>query len=147
MSKKNKKQKPHEENHSIKPIVFVGAAFLVILSLIGVGIWFGTRSTTTQVTDSNSLSTEDGKQVVNITAKNGYNPNFVVAKANQETILKMTTKNSYDCSSVFYIKALNISKTLPASGNTVINIPPQSSGTILQGVCSMGMYQFKIKFI
>jgi plastocyanin domain-containing protein len=43
------------------------------------------------------------------------------------------------------IPSLNISKSLPASGLTDIELPNSNAGT-LQGTCGMGMYRFEIDF-
>ena len=97
--------------------------------------------------DSNSaLTIEDKNQIITITASGGYFPNLVNAKANTPTKLKVVTKNTYDCSLALYIPDLDYSKTLPTTGITEVNIPPQPAGKKLKGMCSMGMYRFNINF-
>jgi plastocyanin domain-containing protein len=91
--------------------------------------------------------TGEQTQIVEMTAKGGYSPGVVVAKAGIKTILRMTTKATYDCSSAISISALNYRKNLPASGVTDIEIPPQAAGTEILGTCAMGMYSFTLKFI
>ena len=87
----------------------------------------------------------DGKQIIEIRAKGGYSPVHSVAKAGVPTILRVDTNGTFDCSSSIRIPNLNISRNLPMSGTTDIDIGAQSVGT-LQGTCGMGMYPFDIKF-
>lgn len=100
----------------------------------------GPDSTVSAVTDSN------GKQIVSIKAKGGYYPQVVTAKANTPTVLKVTTNATFDCSSALVIPSLGYRKSLPPSGDTLIDIPAQAAGTKLQGLCAMGMYNFAIQF-
>jgi hypothetical protein len=62
------------------------------------------------------------------------------------TLLKINTNGTFDCSSALSIPSLNYQKYLPATGETLIEVPPQESGTTLQGTCAMGMYNFSVKF-
>ncbi|MEI6222703.1 MAG: cupredoxin domain-containing protein [bacterium] len=87
-----------------------------------------------------------GKQIIPISVKGGYTPSSNTAKANTPSILRMTTKNTYDCSLALVIPALGVQKMLPRSGDTDIVVPPQQPGTVLNGSCSMGMYNFSVKF-
>jgi plastocyanin domain-containing protein len=89
----------------------------------------------------------EGKQVINLTAKGGYSPAVITAKAGQETVLVVATKNTFDCSSAFVIPELKIQKNLPATGNTQFNLGTFEAGKEINGSCSMGMYNFKIKFV
>lgn len=93
----------------------------------------------------NNVSQKDGKQIIEITAKGGYSPKKSIAKAGVPTVLKFKTKGTYDCSSALTIPSLNISKNLPGSGETEIEIGSQGVGK-LAGTCSMGMYSFEIDF-
>lgn len=88
----------------------------------------------------------DGKQLISITAKAGFTPNAFEVAADKSTILRVSTKNTFDCTSTISIPALGINKTLPFSGVTDIELPPQTMGSTLTGTCSMGMYSFSIKY-
>ncbi len=88
----------------------------------------------------------DEKQVITINAKGGYSPQVTHAKADTPTIIKVVTNGTFDCSSALSIPSLQYQKNLPATGETLIDVPAQSMGTTLQGVCSMGMYNFSILF-
>lgn len=95
---------------------------------------------------SGNVSTEDQKQIIEITAKGGYSPTATIAKAGVPTILRMKTNGTYDCSSTLRIKSLNYNTNLPATGTTDIEVPAQEPGTTIAGLCSMGMYHFSITF-
>ena len=88
----------------------------------------------------------DGKQIITINAKGGYSPKLTTAKAVMPTVINMKTQGTFDCSSALTIPSLGISKNLPPTGETLIDVPPQNAGTTLQGHCSMGMYNFAINF-
>ena len=76
----------------------------------------------------------------------GYSPNQLKAPADQPIQLVLTTKNTQSCSRAFMIPSLNLQKVLPATGETVMNIPAQKAGSTLRFTCSMGMYTGSIKF-
>jgi Cu+-exporting ATPase len=91
---------------------------------------------------------QDGDtQIVSVTAKGGYSPRIIQAKAGQKTVLKMLTKNTFDCSSALIIPKLGVHKILPASGETAIEIPAQAAGSVIDASCAMGMYSFQINFV
>ncbi len=93
----------------------------------------------------NNVSVVDGKQIIDLTAKGGYSPLESVAKAGIPTILRVSTKGTFDCSSAIRIPSMDISMNLPASGVTEIDLGSPQLGT-LQGTCGMGMYPFAIDF-
>lgn len=116
------------------------------LALLG-GIIFLSRDTSKPTSAaSNNISSVDGKQVIEIKAKGGYAPTTTVAKANIPTLIKMKTQGTFDCSSSLLIPTMGYRANLPASGETLIEVPPQQTGSVLQGLCSMGMYNFSIQF-
>lgn len=93
----------------------------------------------------NNVSIQGGVQIVEIRAKGGYQPRTSVAKAGLPTVLRFNTNGTFDCSAAVIIPSLGISKFLPASGATDIDLGAQQSGR-LQGSCGMGMYPFEIDF-
>lgn len=93
----------------------------------------------------NNVSIVDGKQIIEITAKGGYQPRKSIAKAGIPTILRFNTAGTFDCSSFVRIPSMDISKTLPQSGATDIDIGIQKVG-LFQGMCGMGMYPFEVDF-
>ena len=115
-------------------LVFIGGAFALTRG--------GTQTGTTPV---NNVSIVDGKQIIEIRAKGGYQPRKSVAKAGIPTIIRFNTNGTFDCSSSVRIPSMNISKMLPQSGSTDIDIGNGKLGT-LKGSCGMGMYPFEVEF-
>ncbi len=115
--------------------VLIGGAFMLTRSGGDAG----------PVADANNVSIVDGKQIIEISAKGGYQPRKSIAKAGIPTIIRFNTKGTFDCSSAVRIPSLNISKSLPQSGATDIDIGEGKLGT-LQGSCGMGMYPFEVEF-
>lgn len=129
----------------------VGALIVIALSVGGMSFLLqkggaGNGATATQGISSN-VSTLNGTQVVQITAKGGYAPRVTTASANTPTTINVMTNGTYDCSIALVVPSLGVRKTLPTSGTTPIDIPPQAPGTTLKGLCSMGMYHFSVTFI
>lgn len=125
------------------PIVIVAVAILIA----GIIILSG-GSSPAQAPDAaiETVSVQDGTQLIDITVKGGYSPRRTVARADMPTILRMKTNGTFDCSSALAIPSLNYQNNLPPSGVTEIEVPPQKAGTTLQGRCSMGMYHFEVAF-
>ncbi len=98
------------------------------------------------VAQGQNVSIVDGKQIITIDAKGGYQPRSTTAKANIPTVIRLNTKATFDCSSAVVIPSLRYRSNLPPSGETSIDVPPQKVGSTLQGLCAMGMYNFAIHF-
>jgi len=96
---------------------------------------------------SDSVIEEGNNQVVNIMAKNGFTPEKVTLKSEKDTVLKVTTKNTIDCSNTFVINELNIRKDLPLTGEVEVRIPPQKPGSKITATCSMGHYNLELSFL
>lgn len=94
----------------------------------------------------NNVSIVDGKQIIEIDAKGGYNPRKTAAKADIPTVLKIKTSGTFDCSSALVIPSLGYRKNLPPSGEILVDIPLQKAGSAIQGMCAMGMYNFTLDF-
>jgi plastocyanin domain-containing protein len=121
-------------------------SIIVAVVLIG-GAFIFTRDggDTGQVINANNVSVVDGKQIIEITARGGYQPRKSIAKAGIPTIIRFNTKGTFDCSSSIRIPSLDITKSLPQSGSTDIDIGSGKIG-ILKGSCGMGMYPFEVEF-
>lgn len=115
--------------------VIIGGAFLLV------------KPSGSKVADApaNNVSIVDGKQIIEISAKAGYQPRKSIAKAGIPTIIRFDTKGTFDCSSSVRIPSMNISQVLPQTGSTDIDIGTQKVAT-LQGTCGMGMYPFEVDF-
>ncbi len=88
----------------------------------------------------------DGTQIIDITARGGYSPRVVKATAGIPTILRVTTSGTFDCSASVVIPKLSYQKFLQPSGTEEIQISAEEATGTLQGLCSMGMYNFRIEF-
>jgi len=122
-------------------------SILIAAVLIGGAILLtrgGGQQSNTSV-PANNVSVVDGKQIIEISAKGGYQPRSSIAKVGMPTILRFNTNGTFDCSSVVRIPSMNITKNLPQSGNTDVDLGTSKLGT-LQGTCGMGMYRFEIDF-
>ncbi len=88
----------------------------------------------------------DGKQFIDISARGGYSPSIITAKAGMSTVLRVKTSGTFDCSASLVIPKLSYQKFLEPSGVEEISISPEEAVGTLQGLCSMGMYNFQVKF-
>lgn len=117
--------------------------------VIGIGIvLFGQSkkspdSTATQ--SAQNVEIRDGVQYVTINARGGYSPEVSTAQADTPTKLIIKTNGTYDCSAAVVIRSIGYQKTLPQTGEEVIDLGTPRVGT-LQGLCSMGMYNFAVNF-
>jgi len=111
--------------------------------LIGGAIMFSSK---TPLQTADSVSVVGEKQVITITAKGGYFPKTITAKAGIPTIIKVKTNGTFDCSSALIIPSIGYRNNLPPSGETLIDVPAQSVGISIRGLCAMGMYSFTINF-
>ncbi len=136
-------------NIIMKNILIVGSLFLV-----GIIIWLAILSPNISQEkevkaqkDESVVRMEDGIQVIYITSTNGgYSPRTVTADANIQTILRMSSENSYGCERSFRIPSMNINEILPTQGTTEIDLGTPEKGEDIFGSCSMGMYTFTITF-
>jgi plastocyanin domain-containing protein len=124
------------------------ALSIVILGLLIGGAIFLSSSGTTQTSTPSihNVSVTSGKQVVEIGVKGGYTPQLTTAQANMPTVLRMKTNATFDCSASLSIPGIGYRNFLPSSGLTDIEVPAQKPGTVLRGVCAMGMYHFAVQF-
>lgn len=121
-------------------------SIIAMVALIG-GIVLLTRGGSGSDTGivAHNVTVVDGKQTIEIKAKGGYQPEKSIAKAGIPTVLRFDTNGTFDCSSSVRVPSLKISKMLPQTGVTDIDIGINKVG-VLQGMCGMGMYPFEIDF-
>ena len=119
-------------------------ASIVAAVLIG-GALVISKNAGSEVSENN-VSIENGKQIIEITARGGYYPQVSKAKSGVPTILRIRTSGTFDCSSSVRIPELGITKILPNSGSTDIDIGTPKQGS-LSGSCGMGMFPFQINFL
>ncbi|MCR4260903.1 MAG: hypothetical protein NUV96_00975 [Candidatus Colwellbacteria bacterium] len=123
-------------------------SLLVVAILIGGAILLTNRGSS-RVQDqelSQNVSVIDGTQFIDIRAKGGYSPRLTYAQSGIPTILRVETTNTFDCSSSLVIPSIKYRTNLTASGVTEIELPSQKAGSKLNGLCSMGMYGFEVRF-
>ncbi len=89
---------------------------------------------------------EDGIQYITVNAVGGYWPEVSNAKAGIPTKLVVKTEGAFDCSSSLIIRSINYQKVLDQNSEEVIDLGTPKVGQVTQGVCSMGMYSFKLNF-
>jgi len=122
----------------IAAVVLIGGAFMLTKG--------NSQPKVDTSVSANNVTIVDGKQIITINAKGGYQPRKSIAKAGMPTILRFDTNGTFDCSSSVRIPSMNISKVLPQSGSTDIDVGTQQVAT-LQGTCGMGMYNFEVNFL
>ncbi len=121
-------------------------SIIIIFGLvIALGIVFFGDNSTSVAKPVQNVEVKDGIQFITLTAKGGYTPRKSTAKANIPTILRFDTNGTFDCSSSVRIPSMNVSKMLPQTGMTEIDLGNPKVG-LLQGSCGMGMYPFEIDF-
>lgn len=121
---------------------FIVISSIIAAVMIGGAILFsGDRDSV----PANNVTMENGVQIIDLRARGGYSPRKSVAKAGIPTILKVNTNSTFDCSSAIRIPSQGISKNLPPSGSTEIDLG-RPVGGIMRGSCAMGMYFFEINF-
>ncbi len=126
-------------------------SIIIIIGLvIGLGIVFWGDSkqedNTAKTGVVQNTEIKDGVQYITIDAKGGYSPRVSTAQAGIPTKLIVKTNGTYDCSSSLVIQSVGFQKSLPQTGETVIDIGIPKAGEPLQGLCSMGMYSFLVNF-
>ena len=115
--------------------------------IIGGAILFSSKDgpSVVDTAQANNVTIVDGKQIIDVSVKGGYHPKNSVAKAGIPTVLRFNTNGTFDCSSSVRIPSMGLSKTLPSTGSTDVDIGSPTVAT-LQGVCVMGMYSFQVDF-
>jgi plastocyanin domain-containing protein len=122
-------------------------ALVITAVLIGGALMFSVGSSSDKgSTGVGSATIVDGKQIIEINAKGGYSPRVVDAKAGIPTVIKMKTAGTFDCSASVVIPELSYQKFLDSTGTEEIEVPAEKAQGTMQGLCSMGMYNFEIRF-
>ena len=124
-------------------------SIIITLALvIGIGIIFlgGSKNNTETGGSMQNVEIKDGVQYVTINAKGGYSPKVSTAKAGIPTKLIVKTDGTYDCSASLVIRSVGFQKILAQTGEEVIDLGTPQAGQPIQGLCGMGMYNFKINF-
>lgn len=120
-------------------------SIIVAAALIGGAFLLANNGGAEDDANANNVTIVNGRQIIEIKAKGGYLPRKSVAKAGIPTILRFNTEGTFDCSSAVRIPSMNISRILPQTGQTDIDVGSPKAAT-LQGSCGMGMYPFEVDF-
>jgi uncharacterized protein len=97
----------------------------------------------------NSVVTVDAAGVQHIRIEVGatsYSPSRVQARGGLPTQLTLRTSGNRDCTRGFVIPAMNLERTLPETGETMIDLGTPAAGRI-DYVCSAGMYRGVIEVL
>lgn len=143
---KNNLQQTNVSN-GVNKQLFISLVFCALL--VAGAVWIASARPSASAGPSAGAPTAtiiDGKQIIDITAKGGYSPREVTAKAGVPTVLRVTTNGTFDCSASLVIPKLSYQKFLQPSGTEEITIPAEQAQGTLQGLCAMGMYNFRIIF-
>lgn len=128
----------------------IALSIITLGLIIGIGVIFlgGSKnnSETGSTQPGNNIEIRDGVQYINIEAKGGYSPRVSSAQAGIPTKLIIKTNNTYDCSRSLVIRSIGFKKILSKTGEEIIDVGIPESGVPLQGMCSMGMYNFSVNF-
>lgn len=149
---KSKQNMEQQRKNNTNSIAIIASITVIVIGLFGIIFILNKGKSNSNIpsqtiseTSDNNVSIKDGKQVIEILAKGGYSPKKSTAKAGVPTVIKFKTNGTYDCSSSVNLPSLKISKNLPGTGETEIEIGSQEVGK-LAGTCSMGMYFFEVEF-
>ncbi len=126
----------------MKPTII---SIFVAVVIIGGSFYFATR--TPEVVSTANVSVTDGTQVIQIIAKGQYSPRITEAKAGIPTVLRVGTNGTFDCTSQLTVPSIGYRQMLPPTGTTDIALAAQKPGSKVRGICSMGMYNFEVRFI
>lgn len=122
---------------------------ITIVFVMGIGVAFFGQSNksddSTGIQSTQNVEIRDGVQYITINARGGYAPAVSEAQASIPTKLIVKTNGTYDCSSSLVIRSIGYKKILSQTGEEVIDLGTPQAET-LQGLCSMGMYNFAVNF-
>ena len=119
--------------------IIITVGLVVALGILFVGNGEGKLS-------ANNVEIKDGVQYVRIEARGGYFPRVSTAKAGVPTKLIMKTSGTFDCSSALVVRAANFKNILAPNSETEIDLGTKQAGDKVDGICSMGMYNFVVNF-
>lgn len=127
-------------------IIIIVIIIVAFGALIISGLKNERRSNIAKQGPAQNVEIRDGVQYVTINAKGGYSPQLSTAKSGTPTKLIVKTNGTFDCSASLVIRSLNYQKILAQTGEEVIDLGTPKLNETLQGLCSMGMYNFKVNF-
>ena len=125
-------------------------SIVLSIAIVGGAFYFVTKTPevslgNTEVAQTQNTEMRDGVQYVTLTAKGGYFPKLSSIKPDIPTKLIVKTSGTYDCSASLVMRSVGFQKVLGPTQEEIIDLGTPKSGEKIQGVCSMGMYNFQIK--
>ncbi|MFA5997673.1 MAG: cupredoxin domain-containing protein [Candidatus Paceibacterota bacterium] len=125
-------------------------SILFSVAIVGGAFYFVTLAPDASSRDTEAAQTQntemrDGVQYVTLTAKGGYFPKLSSIKPDIPTKLIVKTSGTYDCSASLVMHSVGFQKVLAPTQEEVIDLGTPKPGEKIQGVCSMGMYNFQIQ--
>jgi len=126
--------------------IYILAGVMLLLAIVFIIVSKSDNAGSNGGSNTTAVHMEDGRQVIEITAKGGFKPSNITAKSGTPTIIRMKTSSTFDCSSYIVISELGVRESLPTSGSKDFQVPAQAAGSSINGTCGMGMYSFKINF-
>lgn len=96
--------------------------------------------------ETSTVSTVEGHQLVVITASTAYHPSTVQVRAGVPTTLVVRSENAQGCLRSFLIPSRNVQAILPAQGESRIELGTLRPGQ-LDYACGMGMYTGMIMIV
>ncbi|MCK9344548.1 MAG: cupredoxin domain-containing protein [Candidatus Pacebacteria bacterium] len=120
------------------------------IAIVGGALYFVTKTPeaslgNTEVAQTQNTEMRDGVQYVTLAAKGGYFPKLSSIKPDIPTKLIVKTSGTYDCSASLVVRSIGFQKVLAPTQEEIIDLGTPKPGEKIQGVCSMGMYNFQIK--
>ncbi len=123
-------------------------SILVSIAIIGGTLSFVSEKSATSensdVAPSENVEMKHGVQYVTVIAQGGYSPRVSVVRPHIPTKLIVKTNGTYDCSASLVMREAGFQKILQPTGEEIIDIGTLKEGDKIQGICSMGMYNFQI---
>ena len=121
-------------------------SIIISLAIIGGALYFvPNKSASSKIADSQNVEIRDGIQYVTVVASGGYSPRISVVEPDIPTKLIVKTNGTYDCSAALAVRSVGFQKILEPTGEEVIDVGIIKKGGKVQGICSMGMYNFELK--
>ena len=129
-----------------KITISVVISLVLIVAAVFLGSAGANKDQSKNIAGRKNIYMENGKQIIEITARGGYFPKLNIAQKGLPTIIRIKTDNTYDCSSSVSIPKIGLRKILQPAGVEDIAIAEKDAIGELDGLCGMGMYNFKIDF-
>jgi plastocyanin domain-containing protein len=120
------------------------ALTIIAVAAIGAMAWIFTADG--PAAEGSNVEIKDGVQYITVDARGGYFPQVSTAQSGIPSKLVMKTYNTFDCSASLVIRDLGYRKILDMNSKETIDLGTPEAGKIVQGVCSMGMYSFQVRF-